>query len=122
MDRIGFAGQMHEYKCAAQNGECDQQSTCPLYRDIPVDRGYFQQIPYATGNIKEVHEIRKNIERPFNLIKNQVGMEQVRVRSQHSTLTRCTISNIAVLLIEMAGKRRKQKKHRAKQLELPEAA
>ena len=122
LERIGFSEQMHEYKCAAQAGECDRQITCPLYRDIPVDRGYFQQIPYATGNIKKVHEIRKNIERPFNLIKNQVGMEQVRVRSQHSTLTRCAISNIAVLLIEMAGKRRKQKKHRAKQLDLLKAA
>ncbi len=122
MVHIGFSEQMHEYKCAAQDGECDRQATCPLYRDIPLDRGYFQQIPYATENIKEVHEIRKNIERPFNLLKNQVGMEQVRVRSQHSTLTRCTISNIAILLIEMAGKMRKQKKHRAKQLDLPKAA
>ncbi|HIQ14355.1 MAG TPA: transposase [Leucothrix sp.] len=122
MARIGYADQMHEYKCAAQNGECDKQDTCPLYRDIPVDRGYFQQIPYATENIKEVHDIRKNIERPFNLIKNQVGMEQVRVRSQHATLTRCTISNIAVLLIEMAGKRRKKKKHKSQQLKLPKAA
>jgi len=69
-----------------------------------------------------VHDIRKNIERPFNLIKNQVGMEQVRVRSQHATLTRCTISNIAVLLIEMAGKRRKKKKHMSQQLKLPKAA
>lgn len=122
MDHIGFADQMHEYKCAAQNGECSKQGTCPLYRDIPLDRGYFQQIPYATENIKEVHDIRKNIERPFNLIKNQVGMEQVRVRSQHATLARIAISNIAVLLIEMAGKRRKKKKQKPQQLELPMAA
>ena len=122
MAHIGFADQMHEYKCAAQNGECSKQGTCPLYRDIPLDRGYFQQIPYATENIREVHDIRKNIERPFNLIKNQVGMEQVRVRSQHATLTRCAISNIAVLLIEMAGKRRKKKKQKSQQLVLPMAA
>jgi hypothetical protein len=122
MARIGYADQLHEYKCATQDGECDKQGTCPLYRDLPVDCGYFQQIPYATENIKAVHDIRKNIERPFNLIKNQVGMEQVRVRSQHATLTSCTISNIAVLLIEMAGKRRKKKKHTSQQLELPRAA
>jgi hypothetical protein len=69
-----------------------------------------------------VLDIRKNIERPFNLIKNQVGMEQVRVRSQHAPLTRCAISNIAVLLIEIAGKRRKKKKYKPQQLKLPMAA
>ncbi len=122
MAHIGFADQMHEYKCAAQTGECDQKHMCSLYRDIPVDHGYFQRIPYAAENIREVHDIRKNIERPFNLIKNQVGMEQVRVRSQHATLTRCTISNIAVLLIEMAGKRHKKKIHKSQQLKLPMAA
>ena len=122
MAHIGFSDQIHEYKCAAKNGACSKQGTCPLYREIPVDRGYFQQIPYATKNIKEVHDIRKNIERPFNLIKNQVGMEQVRVRSQHATLTRCTISNIAVLLIEMACKRCKKKKRKSQQLELLKVA
>lgn len=58
--------------------------------------------------IERTHDIRKNCERAFNLLKNQTGLETVRVRSQHAVMTRCTLSSIAVLLIEMAGKRRKQ--------------
>ena len=49
-------------------------------------------------------------------------MEQVRVRIQHATLARVTISNIVALPIEMAEKRRKKKKQKPQQLELPMAA
>jgi hypothetical protein len=109
MLRVGFENQTHEYKCGAEPGECQHSSACPQYRHIPVDGGLFQQIPYETEQIKQAHDIRKNCERPFNLLKNQTGMETVRVRSQYSTMARCTLSNIAVLLIKMAGVRRKKK-------------
>jgi hypothetical protein len=36
------------------------------------------------------------------------GLETVRVRSQHATMARCTLSSIAVLLIKMAGTRKKK--------------
>jgi hypothetical protein len=108
MLRVGFENQTHEYKCGAEPGECQHSYSCPQYRYIPVDGGLFQQIPYETEQIKQAHDIRKNCERPFNLLKNQTGMEAVRVRSQHSTMARCTLSNIAVLLIKMAGTRRKK--------------
>jgi hypothetical protein len=108
MLRVGFENQTHEYKCGAEPGECQHSSTCPQCRYIPVDGGLFQQIPYETEQIKQAHDIRKNSERPFNLLKNQTGMETVRVRSQHATMARCTLSNIAVLLIKMAGTRRKE--------------
>ena len=109
MLHVGLESQTHEYKCGAEPGECQHSSTCPQCRYIPVDGGLFQQIPYETEQIKLAHDIRKNCERPFNLLKNQTGMETVRVRSQYATMVRCTLSNIAVLLIKMAGARRKKK-------------
>ena len=118
MLRVGFENQIHEYKCGAEPGECQHSSTCPQYRYIPVDKGLFQQIPYETEQVKLTHDIRKNCERPFNLLKNQTGLETIRVRSQHATTARCTLSSIAVLLIKMAGKRKKEKKNRPQQLSL----
>jgi hypothetical protein len=109
MHRVGFENQTHEYKCGADPGECQHFGTCPQYRYIPVDGGLFQQIPYETEQIRQAHEIRKNCERPFNLLKNQTGMETVRVRSQHATMARCALSSMAVLLIKMAGFRKKEK-------------
>jgi len=73
-----------------------------------MDRGLFQRIPFATESIQQAHDIRKNCERPFNLLKNQTGLETVRVRSQHATMARGTLSSIAVLLIKMAGIRKKK--------------
>ena len=118
MLRVGFGKQTHEYKCGGESGECQHSNTCPQYRYIPVDSGLFQQIPYETEQIKMAHEIRKNCERPFNLLKNQTGLETIRVRSQYATMARCTLSSIAVLLIKMAGTRKKRKEDRPQQLSL----
>ena len=109
MVRVGLESQSHEYKCGAEPGECQHSNTCLQCRYIPVDGGLFQLIPHETGQIKQAHEIRKNCERPFNLLKNQTGLETIRVRSRDATMARCTLSNIAVLLIKMAGTRRKEK-------------
>ena len=108
MQHVACEGQSHEYKCGAATGQCYRSSICPQCRFIPVDRGFFQQIPYGTTSIQQAHEIRKNCERPFNLLKNQTGLETIRVRSQYTTMARCTLSSIAVLLIKMAGTRRKK--------------
>ena len=86
------------------------------YRFIPVDRGLFQRIPYHADGIHDAHDIRKNCEKPFNLLKNQTGLETVRVRSQQATMARCTLGSIAVLLIKMAGLRKKQSADRPEQL------
>ena len=80
-----------------------------MQKSLYMDAGLFQRIPFATKGIEDAHDIRKNCERPFNLLKNQVGLEKLRVRSQHATMSRCTFSTIAVLLIKMAGKRKKEK-------------
>jgi hypothetical protein len=116
MLHVGFEKQAHEYKCGAVIGECLHSGTCPQYRYIPSDSGLFQQIPYETEQIKLAHDIRKNCERPFNLLKNQTGLETIRVRSQYATMARCTLSSIAVLLIKMAGTRKKKKRTRPQQL------
>jgi hypothetical protein len=108
MQHVGFEGQEHEYKCSASPGECSLLHSCPQYRFLPMDRGLFQRIPFATGSVQQAHDIRKNCERPFNLLKNQTGLETVRVRSQPATMARCTLSSIAVLLIKMAGTRKKK--------------
>lgn len=107
MWHVGVENQMHEYKCNTAAGECPFSGSCPQYRLVPVDGGILQRIPYHTALIQQAHEIRKNCERPFNLLKNQAGLEIVRVRSQQSTMARCTLGSIAVLLIKMAGQRQK---------------
>ena len=118
MLHVGFEKQIHEYKCAAAPEECSHSGTCPQYRHIPFDSGLFQQIPYETKQIRLAHDIRKNCERPFNLLKNQTGLETIRVRSQYATMARCTLSSIAVLLIKMAGTRKKKKRTKPQQLSL----
>lgn len=118
MHRVGFEAQIHEYQCDAESGECQHSIACPQYRKIPMDCGLFQQIPYETEQIKQALDIRKNCERPFNLIKNQTGLETVRVRSQPATMARCTLSSIAVLLIKMAGTRKKEQAGTSRQLSL----
>jgi len=118
MLHVGFEKQVHEYKCGASPGECPHSGSCPQYRHIPFDSGLFQQIPYEIEQIKLAHDIRKNCERPFNLLKNQTGLENIRVRSQYATMARCTLSSIAVLLIKMVGARRKKKRTRPQQLSI----
>ena len=118
MHRVGFANQIHEYKCSAESGECLHTAVCTQYRSIPVDSGLFQQIPYETEQIKQAHDIRKNCERPFNLLKNQAGLETIRVRSQNATMARCTLGSIAVLLIKMAGTRKKKQISTSQQVSL----
>jgi len=111
MVHVGTEAMEHEYKCGLDFGEqCHRSHSCPQYRMIPLDQGYFQRIPYNEEFVNEANDIRKNCERPFNLLKNQTGLENIRVRSQHSSTARCTIASIAVLLIQMAGKRVKPKK------------
>jgi len=118
MQHLACEAQTHEYRCGAATGECHRSSICTQCRFIPVDRGFFQQIPYGTKSIQQAHEIRKNCERPFNLLKNQTGLETIRVRSQYATMARCTLSSIAVLLIKMAGTRRKKTTVRPQQASL----
>ena len=108
MQHVGSEGQNHEYKCGAFPGECSHLHSCQQCRFLPMDRGLFQRIPHSIEKLQDAHDIRKNCERPFNLLKNQTGLETLRVRSQRATMARCTLSSIAVLLIKMAVTRKKK--------------
>jgi hypothetical protein len=120
MQYVGLDSQGHEFKCDAAAGQCSRATLCPQFRHIDFDNGYFQRILYGSEQVSKALDIRKNGERPFNLIKKREGLEQVRVRSQHGLFARCTFTTMATLLLEMAGTRRK-KKAKQVQLELPEA-
>jgi hypothetical protein len=118
MTYAGIEESGHEFKCGAGFGECPSSSICPKVRHIPLDNGCFQRILYGSESVSKALDIRKNGERPFNLIKKREGLDQVRVRSQHGLLARATFTTMATLLLEMAGTRRKKK---TKQMNLLEA-
>lgn len=109
MEHVGIDENGHEYKCQAEYGQCPHASTCPRYRYIPLDNGCFQRILYGSNQVQEALDIRKNGERPFNLLKKREDLETVRVRSQRSLVARVTFTTISTLLLEMAGTRRKIK-------------
>ncbi len=118
MNYICCTPEGHEYGCSTQPGECPHDSACLKRRIIPFDRGYFQPMPVLTKQAEKIIAIRKNCERPFNLMKKREGLEQTRVRSQHGVVARSIFTTIATLLIEMAGTRRKNKKKDDKQLNI----
>jgi len=118
MKYIGVEEQGHEFKCDAQAGQCLRSELCPKYRHIPFDNGCFQRILYGSDAVSKALDIRKNGERPFNLLKKREGLEHVRVRSQHGLVARSTFTTMATLLIELAGTR-KTKKVNQKQMKLP---
>jgi hypothetical protein len=121
MKYVGIEDQGHEFKCDAQPGQCLRSELCPKFRHIAFDNGCFQRILYGSDLVSKALEIRKNGERPFNLLKKREGLEQVRVRSQHGIVARTTFTTMATLLLEMAGTRR-TKKVKQNQMELPLAS
>ncbi len=118
MRTLGTSQEGHEFGCGANPGECIFESTCPQSRIIAFDNGYFQPMPAFHSTSQQAIEIRKNCERPFNLMKKREGLEQTRVRSQHGVVVRSTFTTIVTLLIEMAGTRHKPKKKSIGQKEL----
>lgn len=117
MQYIGIEEEGHEFKCDAGFGDCYRAAICPKFRHIPLDNGCFQRILYGSESVSKALDIRKNGERPFNLIKKREGLEQVRVRSQHGLVARAAFTTIATLLLEMAGTRRKKKEKQMNFLE-----
>ena len=107
--------------CAAQPGQCPRSEPCAKYRHIDFDNGCFQRILSGSDAVSKALDIRKNGERPFNLLKRREGLEQVRVRSHHGVVVRTTFTTLATLLLELAGTRR-TKKVNQKQIELPLAS
>lgn len=99
----------HEFHCNAQPGECPFEGSCHKFRYIPVDTGAFGKIPYFFDGAQKIVAMRKVAERPFNLIKHRDGLEPLRTRGIHNSTVVATIANIATLLIEIAGHRKKVK-------------
>jgi len=99
----------HEFHCNAQLGECPFQGSCNKLRYIPVDTGAFGKIPYFFDGAQKIVAMRKVAERPFNLIKHRDGLEPLRTKGIHNSTVVATMANIATLLIEIAGHRKKVK-------------
>lgn len=118
MKYLGSTKEGHEFRCDAEPGECFFEGACSKSRTIPFDRGLFQPTPSWLEASEKALDIRKNCERPFNLMKKREGLENTRVRSQHGVVVRSAFTTIATLLIEMAGKRRKPEKKPDKQKDL----
>ena len=90
--------------------------------ELPLENVFVPVPVLDKDQVEHAHAIRKNIERPFNLLKNQTGLEQVRVRSQHSLIARSIFSNIGVLLLAMAGTRKKKQVNKPQQMNFDLAA
>jgi len=118
MTRMGLTDEGHEYKCAADAGECPRTPICPRFRLIAFDDGHFQRMPVDGEAARQAIEMRKNCERPFNLMKKRECLEDAVVRSQHALCARMTFTMITTLLIEIAGFRKKEPKDGSQQLEL----
>lgn len=101
MRHLGCFDNHHEFKCGASIGECDRVESCPQYRLIPMDNGYFQGVLPKSELAEKAIDIRKNAERPFNLLKHREGLEKVRVRSKKALIAKCAFATIVNLLIEM---------------------
>ncbi len=118
MQFLGSTSTGHEFGCDAAPGECAFESNCLKSRVIDFDNGYFQPMPTFHSGSGQAIEIRKNCERPFNLMKKREGLEQTRVRSQHGVIVRTALTTMVTLLIEMAGTRHKGKKKANEQKEM----
>jgi hypothetical protein len=111
----------HEFSCNASPDECIHYPTCHKHREIPVDSGIFGQIPAQLEGVEELNNLRKNLERPFNLLKHREGLEPVRVRSQQGLIAVAAFANAANLLLEIVATRKTRYKEN-RQLELKLAA
>lgn len=107
MEYAGADDNFHEFRCGAAPGEYIREGVCQGLRQIVFDNGFFQRIPHINKLVGEALDIRKNGERPFNLLKNREGLKELRTRSQHGLLARATFATMTTLLLEIAGTRKK---------------
>lgn len=105
----------HEFKCDAEPQGCIRYRICSKYREIAVDAGIFGQIPDQVGGVEAVKNLRKHIERPFNLLKHREGLEPVRVRSQQGIMAVATFATAANLLLEIVATRKTKRKESPQQ-------
>lgn len=108
MHYLGRTETGHEFGC--NDPGCFHAPNCPRFREIPLDTGLFGQIPDQVEQVNDVRDIRKHMERCFNLAKHREGLEPLRVKSQHAAMTAATFAQMATLLLEIVGTRRTPKK------------
>ena len=101
----------HEFHCNANDYQCPFENSCDKIRFIKMDSGLFGLLP--VHHIKQAGkalQMRKVIERPFNLIKHRDGLEPLRTKGMVNSTFAAVTSNITTLVIELAGFRKKMKK------------
>jgi hypothetical protein len=108
---MSYAGRTemgHEFHCATE--ECFHAPVCSKCREIPLDAGLFGQIPDQVYGVEQARDLRKNMERCFNLLKHREGLEPLRVKSQHATLVAATLAQMATIVLEIVGTRKTENK------------
>ena len=110
MEYAGRTDAGHEFVCGDTNTACFHASLCDKYREVPLDAGHFGQIPDTVPDVEKVRNMRKHMERTYNLLKHREGIERIRITSQQGVMAVVTIAQIAELLLEITGTRKTVKK------------
>lgn len=97
----------HVFVCEKE--ECFWSSTCPKERIIPIDTGLFGPLPSVALQTKEVVNIRKVTERPFNLLKHIDGLEPCRMKTQGTVASQVLFSQMIGIFHVMARLRSQPK-------------
>lgn len=105
----------HEFACGDTDNACLHAPLCDKYREVPLDAGHFGQIPDIIPEVTQARNMRKHMERTYNLLKHREGIEHIRITSQQGVMAAVTIAQIAELLLEIAGTRKTEKKEEMQQ-------
>jgi hypothetical protein len=105
----------HEFACGDTDNICLHASLCDKYREVSLDAGHFGQIPDIIPGVTQVRNMRKHMEKTYNLLKHREGIEHIRITSQQGVMAVVTIAQIAELLLEITGTRKTEKKEEIQQ-------
>jgi hypothetical protein len=119
MSYLGSTEEGHEFHCDASSPECFHAPRCPQCRVIPYDSGRFGQIPDTCTEVDQIRELRKHMERSYNLFKHRAGLEHLTLKSQHGVMVAVTFVHLATVFSEIVAYYEKAREvHRPKQLPL----
>lgn len=115
MEYAGRTDAGHEFACGDTDNACLHAPLCDKYREVPLDAGHFGQIPDIIPEVTQARNMRKHMERTYNLLKHREGIEHIRITSQQGVTAAVTIAQVAELLLEIAGTRKTEKKEEMQQ-------
>jgi len=116
---LGTTESGHEFGCDASPQECFRAPRCPKSREIPFDSGQFGQLPDIFPEVDQARQLRKHMERSYNLLKHRAGLERLRLKSQHGVQAAVIFAHLATVLVELAAQHHQAgKEKRLKQLPL----